>query len=66
MTDVLSVIIFGSQHVKSASQGQSRRASARLAFSYIFTEPDQNYFPWKHGKIERGKFNFLPTVMMLS
>ena len=61
MNDALSVIIFGSQHVKSASQGQSRRARPRLVFLCIFTETDQN-LPWKHD----GKLNFPLTVITLS
>lgn len=62
MTDALSVIIFGSQHVKSASQGQSWRARPQLVFLCIFAETDQNYLPWKHD----GKLNFPRTVITLS
>ena len=46
--DPLSVIFFGSQHVKYGSKDRSQRARPRLIVVCNFTEIDYNYLLWKH------------------
>ena len=43
MPDPLSVILFGGQHVKYASQGQSQRARPWLVFVCFFAEIYHDY-----------------------